>query len=830
METSIHIGIDLGTTNSLIARFHQGKVEVCKNPVSWKETLPSVVAFKHGKVTTGEKAKEFLEKDPLNVFGAFKRKMGSSEKLKIQSLGKEISPIELSSFVIKELKTFLPAGSDASSAIITIPASFDTVQSNATKEAGFLAGFQNIDLLQEPIAASLAFVNNSPENELKNGYWMVYDLGGGTFDIALVRIEEEEMRVIDHEGDNFLGGKDFDAALIEKIIIPHLESKYKFKNLQSQMKSASGKYNKEWFIFMNRAENLKIELSSKKSAEFEIEITDESGQYVYEVLEIQREQFDELIKKDIEATITMIQNIISRNHLAAAEIQFILMVGGSTYIPYIRNKIKEMTSIQVNTNIDPTNAVVVGAAFYAGSRKPSSKSLSSYSSTQNESNLKITLAYEKSSKDTEAFLIVKFEGILEKLIYRIYREDGGYDSGNKKIESKIQESLPLLKNVYNYFELKVFDQFQNEIKTDCEKIGIVQGQFAIAGQPLPEDISLELDAFEDEGTKLSLLFRKNAVLPIRKIENRLINKTIRKGTDDKFVVNILEGSVNSIPEANKTIGYLAIVGHQITRDLIKGADIELTIEVSESRDLTIKAYIPMLDQEFKQIFRSTERHIPFDKLRKEIEVFKNELNNEMSKAIQIENYEFAGLIRNELSELEKIHLEMQAISDDDVTDKRYQIEDQKRKIAQKIHILTKDQKFKILIDEYFSEKIFTYKTLEESMDKSSEAEYHEITKNEGVIINSQDSKKIKQASEKLRYLRISIHWKSDEYVAYLFSYISTRKEEFTDQKLGEKLLESGEKAIQNKDFVQLRHLVNNLFNLLPNKPDMDQIYRSTGLI
>ena len=156
MET-IDYGIDLGTTNSLIAKYSKGKVEVYKNPVGFKETLPSCVAFRGERIIVGDKAREYIVKDPLNVFSAFKRKMGTSEKYLIPSLMSYYSPIGLSAMVLKELKNFIPEVQKPSSIVITIPASFDTVQCNATKEAGKEAGFEEVVLLQEPIAASLAF-------------------------------------------------------------------------------------------------------------------------------------------------------------------------------------------------------------------------------------------------------------------------------------------------------------------------------------------------------------------------------------------------------------------------------------------------------------------------------------------------------------------------------------------------------------------------------------------------------------------------------------------------------------------------------------------------
>jgi molecular chaperone DnaK len=188
MKEMINFGIDLGTSNSLIARFNAGRVEVFKNPRGHKESLPSVVGFRADKILVGDKAREYLEKDSKNVASRFKRKMGTSETIKIESLNSSKTPIELSAFVLKELKEFIHSGQIVDAAVITIPASFDTIQSNATKEAGIQAGFNEVILLQEPIAASLAYANQDNSQELKNSQWIVYDLGGGTFDVALVKI------------------------------------------------------------------------------------------------------------------------------------------------------------------------------------------------------------------------------------------------------------------------------------------------------------------------------------------------------------------------------------------------------------------------------------------------------------------------------------------------------------------------------------------------------------------------------------------------------------------------------------------------------------------
>lgn len=340
----INYGIDLGTTNSAIAKFSKGEIEVFKNPLeTGKETLPSVVYYKNNKIIVGTSARSYLPRDIDNVFGAFKRYMGTTESFKVKSTNQIKTPVELSAEVLKELKGFVHTGEIVEAAVITIPASFDVIQSNATKEAGLLAGFKQVILLQEPIAASLAFANKNKERDLENGQWLVYDLGGGTFDVALIKIKDGEMKVLDHEGDNFLGGADFDNLIVEKIVIPYLKKHYQFSDIENEMKSKSGRLNKAYIRFLLNAEETKKTLSARSSAEIELsDISDDKNEAIDISIDITRSEFEIIIKDCLDRTLDMIKKILVRNSLKPSDIQFILMVGGSTYIPYVRKRVEEI--------------------------------------------------------------------------------------------------------------------------------------------------------------------------------------------------------------------------------------------------------------------------------------------------------------------------------------------------------------------------------------------------------------------------------------------------------------------------------------------------------
>lgn len=813
---TLKFGIDLGTTNSLIAQYVNGKVEVFKNPVGHKETLPSVVAFRKDKIIVGDKAREFIERDPKNVFGGFKRKMGTSEYFHVESLKKEISPVALSSQVLMELKNFIHSGESLDAAIITIPASFDTIQSNATKKAGYEAGIEEVYLLQEPIAASLAYANREEFNQEINKQWLVYDLGGGTFDIALVKIIDSEMKVVDHQGDNFLGGLDFDNRIIEKIIIPHLYSKGDFSNLEEQMKSASGKYNKIYYKLLKIAEDAKVILSRKENTDIEFEIEDEKGELLDIYFTISRADFENTIAEYIENTLDMLILIIERNHLQLKDLEFVLMVGGSTLIPLVRKMITDRTGIPVNCEVDPTTAVAIGAAYYAGTKikKTVKEETSAYSETRPD--LSVKIAYQKTTQDTEEYFAAKVSGDVAGLFYRITRKDGGYDSGLKKLSEKIGGHLPLVKDQPNDFVLKIYDSNNRVVPVPIPTIQIVQGKFNISGQPLPHDLCLEIDDVENETTKLEVVFEKNSILPLKKIITKEITETIHKDSDDRIIINILEGPRQALPESNLSIGFIEISGKELNRDLIAGSDIEIILEISESRDLKIITFLLMTDQEFENIFSPSTRHVSIHKTKDDLNRLLKKAKKELGVYEGREEYKKAEQANIIIKTLEKLQLETYKIAPDDVTDSKYQIDDKKRKCAAQLDDLTKDKKLSEILADYFYAKKRCENLIEEYGNPMDKEKFKNIVVTEKSLMKMEHIPYIKETIHQLDKLYFDIEWKQPDFVIALFYHYQMR-EDYLDKEKAERYKKAGEKALGRKNYEEIKVIINRLYELLPEK-------------
>lgn len=831
MASTINFGIDLGTSNSLIAKFDKGNVEVFKNPNGFKETLPSVIGFRNDRILIGDQAKTYLQRDPKSVVSRFKRKMGTSETFKIKSLGASKTPVELSAYVLKELKTFVHSGEQVDSAVITIPASFDTVQSLATKEAGLAAGFQTVVLLQEPIAASLAYANKEKNVDLKNSQWLVYDLGGGTFDVALVKIVEGELTVLDHEGDNYLGGTDLDALIVEKIVAPELERRGSFADLLGEMKSESGRYNKLWHTLLVHAESAKVELSSKSSAEIDLgtvaDLVDDEGKSIDSIINVTRSEFEAVVKEAIESTIDRMKQILTRNSLQPSDLKFILMVGGSTYIPYVRKRVEEVMGIAVNTSIDPTNAIAIGAAYYAGTKE---KGVDPEVKPRSTSGLRIRASYNKASQESEETFTAKIEGDIAGMQYRITNEDGSFDSGSKKLGARIVEDLPLREGAFNLFTLKIVDAQGNLVPIDFDMIQIAQGRYSVAGQMLPEDLSLVIDDMQARDTRLDNLFAKNSILPSKRKMTKEIGKTIVKGSQDSIHIMVVEGPSNRHSSTNKPIGVLAISGTQLTKDLIRGTEVDLTFEMGESRDLTISAFLNGTGQQFSQVFTPKLREVSTQMLASEILLLEAKIQAEIDDAVANGHRDTAEGLEKVLSGVQDLIVSSD-MAEDDVTDKKFQVEDQKRKLAQEMYELTSSKRLMQARAAYNEKRGEVAKLVKDSGNDRERHAVSEIIAREQTFINSTSPDKIQQVTDELSRLEWGILLRTPSFLIGMFNHLAERRASMNDQIQASQLIESGKRAAAREDIDELRQINGRLWDLMPAKEQASEEMRAfTGIV
>jgi len=347
------VGIDLGTTNSVIAWVKPDKsVEVIPN-AEGSRTTPSIVAFtKTGEIIVGEPAKRQAILNADRTIRSIKRKMGSNYKVKIDD--KEYTPQEISAFILKKLKKDAEEylGGTIKRAVITVPAYFEDSQRQATKDAGKIAGLEVMRIINEPTAAALAYGLDKKDEEKV----LVYDLGGGTFDVSLLEVGGGVVQVIATSGNNHLGGDDFDQRIIdwlaEEFKKEHGIDLREDKQALQRLKDA--------------AERAKIELSSKLETEISLPFitADATGPKHLET-KLTRAKFESMIRDLIESTRKPIETVLNDAKLSPNDIDEIILVGGSTRIPLVQNFLKEIFGKEPNKSVNPDEAVAVGAAIQA---------------------------------------------------------------------------------------------------------------------------------------------------------------------------------------------------------------------------------------------------------------------------------------------------------------------------------------------------------------------------------------------------------------------------------------------------------------------------------
>ena len=348
------IGIDLGTTNSCVAVMEGGEAVVIPNPEG-NRTTPSVVAFsQNGERLVGQIAKRQAVTNPDHTVISIKRDMGSDKKVKIE--GDEFTPQEISAMILQKLKSDAEnyLGTEVKQAVITVPAYFSDSQRQATKDAGKIAGLEVLRIINEPTAASLAFGMDKTDKDQKI---MVYDLGGGTFDVSILDIGDGVFEVLATSGNNRLGGDDFDQKIMDYLV--------------AEFKKTSGIDLSTDKMAMQRlkeaAEKAKIELSGMGQTQINLPFitADATGPKHLDVT-LTRAKFEELIGELVKSTMGPVNQALKDAGLEASQLDQILLVGGSTRVPLVQEEVKKITGKEPNKGINPDECVALGAAIQGG--------------------------------------------------------------------------------------------------------------------------------------------------------------------------------------------------------------------------------------------------------------------------------------------------------------------------------------------------------------------------------------------------------------------------------------------------------------------------------
>lgn len=353
MAKEIILGIDLGTTNSVVSIIENGAPKILENP-NGKRTTPSVVAFKNGETIVGEVAKRQLETNPDSI-SSIKRLMGTSKT--VHANNRNYKPEEISAMILSYMKDYAEKkiGSSVKKAVITVPAYFDNSQREATKNAGIIAGLDVVRIINEPTAAALAFGLNKDKD--KNNKILVFDLGGGTFDVSILEVESGTYDVLSTSGDNKLGGDDWDNAIVNWMI-KKINELYSYDVSKDKMAMARLK---------EEAERAKITLSQSLVANISLPFLAMSANGPINVeLELKRSEFEKMTEDLVQRIKKPVLDALEQAKLSAKDLSEVLLVGGSTRMPAVQELVEKLLGKKPNNSINPDEVVSAGAAIQGG--------------------------------------------------------------------------------------------------------------------------------------------------------------------------------------------------------------------------------------------------------------------------------------------------------------------------------------------------------------------------------------------------------------------------------------------------------------------------------
>ena len=485
MTKTIDYGIDLGTTNSCIARWENGAVRIFQNNDQMNVTPSAVHILRTGRIIVGRRAYSALLTDPENVAIEFKRWMGQKDRKRFSAAQRELSAEELSAEILKSLREDVrrQAGADVTTAVITVPAAFGALQCEATARAAELAGLQEAPLLQEPIAAAIGY---GARPGSANQRWLVFDLGGGTLDIAVVSTRDGRLNILEHRGNNLLGGKDIDRLIVESILFPAISAEYDLR--------ATGPKAARIALLPRlriKAEEAKIDLSTDTEVLISLFDVgkDDAGTPIEMEVSLTRPQLERLMEPLLEKCCILANEALAGARLAGADLDRILLVGGPTQSPILRATLNARLGAPVDFSADPMTVVGRGAAVYASTLE--STSISGPPAALTNSNcVHLKLAYDAVSSEPSSTVAGRVLDAIEGIEIKFDAEGGLWTSGWMKPKVGFFEiAVPLKEGDITTFWVYARDERGQLLDTDTPEFKVRHG-LVPSSPPLPHTLSI----------------------------------------------------------------------------------------------------------------------------------------------------------------------------------------------------------------------------------------------------------------------------------------------------------------------------------------------------
>lgn len=821
-SNTIDFGIDLGTTNSSIAMWAgNGRIEVFKNREQASCTASAVSINKRDAIMVGESAKNAIKaKNNHNVVMEFKQDMGKDLYHTFPQNGRKMNPQELSAEVLKSLKKDVVSRyPNFQAAVITIPAAFNRSEIDATNQAAKLAGFSASPLCIEPVAAAMAYGHQNCEQD---GFWLIFDFGGGTFDAAVVQLKDEEFQLVNHQGDNDLGGKLIDWSILDQILIPTIQKEFNLPEFGRQsddplIRSAIAK-------LKLATEMAKIRLSYEDQTDIDIDdlITLPSGKRRHFSFDLTRSAVNRMAEPYIMRAINLCKDALKEKRLGTQNIDKLILVGGPTQMPIFREMLMDPNvglGIPLEFSVDPMTVVAQGAAIFARTQKLADQQPAKAVSGTININLNLPAA----DADQEPWVggellstdLGNFEG------YCIEFSNPTWQSG----AIGVQPDGKFMTQLYaergeNAYSVQVLDSSGNLQKSEPETISYLC-------QPLFKEIPLThtIRVAKADNTT-DVMFTKGAPLPQKKLKDyRTTVELVPGETDSAIIIPLVEGS-NERADRNQAIGYLMIRSDQVERRVPMGSTVEFTLSIDSDQRLVAKADIPILDleTEFEMAIDLATPEVEKEKIKNDVTSIKNKYEQLAEKAQNLEDPEALAILDDIKNQrlVEEIDTAFNLFENDE-SDNGQVLVNRLRNLRVELDELEDILEWPSLVEEATKEKNWCKEEVENCKyaDSTDEQNFQRISKDMEEAIQQKNPDHLRRVIADLDELYFIIVHKDPGWWVQRFEVISEKRSELTDQTLANNLISQCHRAIDNNDLEGLKSALRQLYQLLPKDKEFE---------
>lgn len=826
---AIYVGIDLGTTNSAICTYDGKETKVWKSSEQNDVTPSAIYIDRRGNTQYGLRAYNAASQAPGYAATLFKRFMGTSTLIEFPAVKITKTPEECSSEILKVLYGYLSgkvAADEIKGVVITVPAAFNQMQKNATMKAAGLAGFRNVSLMQEPVAAVMKIM----QQENSDGTFLVYDLGGGTLDIAIAESVAGRVNLIAHGGIAMCGGRDFDRTLVDNVVKPWLREHFSLADDQVQRQDTRLMRMAAW-----AAEKAKMELSSSDSAiislsEMELNVRDLDDNEIYLDIPIDREQYDGLIEKRLMESVEATRETISKAGLKPQDIAKIVFIGGPTNYKPLRDKVSFELGIPGSTDVNPMTAVAEGASIFAESidwdslehgRKGNKGKMNT------GGGLDVQFVYIARTSDSKTKIAVKFAQAEPKnMQFQIDSLDTGWSSGRYPLENgKIME-VPLSETGENTFKVFVFGSGGEIVPIKNDNIVITKTAATIVGIPASHSIAAIVLNKIGGDQVLDYLVKAGESLPKTGQKIYRAGETLKAGSAKALNFNLVEGDIEYPVTDNRPIGYLQISGNDFEDDIIPaGAELEFNYQIMDSGNLVVSVSVPSIGITFetKNFYTTAGKTPDFSQTSEQVNRDALELLDRIS------NMEEA-VVDPALSEAkdkanEALFLNQKGESAEAIGEAWNKIYEVKRLLSK-----TRERNLKAIRQGELERQLAIYEESAKPYATAVElARYEGLRHNAGKCIDKNDSE-FELTLAKIHDEIFTILWRQDWFVIDLFNHFAGHPAGCQDMQRFQELVAEGQRLKQADRIADLKRVLAEMVSLAYNFDNTGDIRSLVNII